>query len=124
MSFPPTYTSTDVPTGTNLNFTDSTLNLNGLDVKCPNASISVIPASIGGSVSLLPPNDVRRTFVVLNDTQTGVMRLTFGPVATSTEFTFLLYPKETLVWETFSYTGALSCTWDVADGFARVTEIY
>jgi hypothetical protein len=123
MSFPPTYTSTDVPTGTNLNFTDSTLNLNGLDVKCPNATITSVTATTA-SVLLLPANDARRTFVVLNDTQFGVMRLAFALQASPAEYTFLLYPGDTLLWETFSYTGPLSCIWDIADGAAKVTEIY
>jgi hypothetical protein len=138
MAFPPTdgsSTTTTQPTVTtptsevlcnsNLNVTDSILNFNGsaADIKCPTAVITSIPAVVGTSVLLLPVNNLRRTFIVVNNTVTGIMKIAFGLEASSTNFTLILYPGDTLLWETFSYTGPLACIWDVADGTAQVTEI-
>lgn len=78
-------------------------------------------ASSASSVSLLAANAARRGAVMFNDS-TQACYVTFGATATSSNFTYKLFPSQTLVFDVPVYPGAVSGIWDSANGNMRITE--
>lgn len=93
-----------------------------LDVKCSNANVTAVAASIE-SVLLLSPNPARRSFSIVNNSVDSDLRINFGDTASNSLFTFYLEPKDAILWETFPYTGPISGIWSVAEGAAQIMEL-
>jgi hypothetical protein len=86
------------------------------------AALSNVAASIT-NVTLLAANANRRRTVIVNDS-TSNLRIKFGATASSTSFTYLLYPQDTYESVPFrEYLGIIDGIWESAVGSARVTEM-
>lgn len=82
-----------------------------------------IPASLA-SVELLPVNRTRLAFSIYNNSPNGILKVSFGEPATESTFSHVLYPEDTLVWDTVMYTGLIYGFWSEAQGTAQVLELY
>jgi hypothetical protein len=77
-------------------------------------------AGNASSVTLQAANAARLAVVVVNDS-TAILYVKYGSTASSTSFSFLLQPGETL--REALYTGIVTGVWASATGNARVTEL-
>jgi hypothetical protein len=79
-------------------------------------------AASTSSVILALANPARKTLVISND-GTGNLYVALSPYASTSGYTVRLGPQEVYILETpNTYQGAVAGVWDVANGFARVTE--
>ena len=85
------------------------------------ATLSNVAAS-ASSVSLLVSNASRKGAVIFNDS-TVSLYVKFGATASSSSFTYKLFPYETLEVDRVIYTGAIDGIWESATGNARITEL-
>jgi hypothetical protein len=82
-----------------------------------------IPANLV-SVELLPVNRTRLAFSIYNNSTDAILKVAFGEIATNATFSHLLYPDDTLVWDTVMYTGPIYGYWNLEQGTAQVLELY
>ena len=85
------------------------------------AALTSVASSIV-SVLLLASNANRKKFVIFNDS-IRTLRVAFAATASATAFSVLLASGGSYVSAVNDYTGDVAGIWNIANGFARVTEI-
>jgi hypothetical protein len=85
---------------------------------------STITSFAGTTVNttILVPNANRKGAIIFNDS-TSAMRLAFGLVDSTVDYSVLVQPGDSYALNASDYTGAVRCSWITANGFARITEI-
>ncbi len=89
----------------------------------PTASTSTTSSVSGSasSVQLLASNGSRKSASIYNDSSASLY-VKFGTTASTTDFKYLLGPRDTLEFPTPIYTGRVDGIWSSASGAARIAE--
>ena len=78
-------------------------------------------ASSATNVTLLASNTSRRGASMFNDS-TQAAYVKFGATATTSSFTYKVFPSQTLEFPVPMYTGIVDALWDSANGSMRIAE--
>lgn len=78
-------------------------------------------ASSATSVQLLAANAGRRGVTIFNDS-TQALYVTFAATATTSNYTYKVFPSQTLEFPLPMYPGRVDGIWDAANGNVRITE--
>jgi hypothetical protein len=101
---------------------DGSLNVNNVtNFISTSANLSSVTSTIF-SQTILPSNINRRGFILYNDSN-FMCYVAFAATSSSSAFSILLNSNMTYQNEAIIYTGVVSCIWNVANGFLRVTEL-
>ena len=82
-------------------------------------------ANVAGSasnVTLIAANASRKGAVIFNDSSSALY-VKLGATASTSSFTYKLFPNETFEMSGIIYTGIIDGIWDSATGNARITEL-
>ena len=106
---------------------------NGLSVNLTNASVSTTiserassctvtqVAASATSVTLAASNANRKLFTLYNDSSSYAY-VKFGATASTTDYTFKMFPETFYEMPLNGYTGIVDCIWTTANGNMYVTE--
>lgn len=84
------------------------------------ASLTNVSSS-ATNVTLIASNASRKMATIVNDS-TATLYVKFGATATTTSYTYKMFPGATLELPIPVYTGIIDGIWDSANGAARTTE--
>lgn len=98
--------------------TDGSINVS---LTTGSSSVTAVTASVTNT-TLIASNSSRRGILLYNDS-TSIVRVKFGTTASSSSFSFKLYPNCFYDNPTMCYTGIITGIWESANGNMLVTQL-
>jgi hypothetical protein len=90
------------------------------DAMSATATITRVATSTS-SAQLLAANTDRNQATIVNDSAAAILYVKFGTTASATDYSYLLYPNDTLVAD--RYTGRIDGILSTGTGNAQITEL-